>query len=131
MDSRSAAIAPPFVSGADSALDHPASRPQASAPSRERRLFTITDLRVHHPDLGVHDADLGVHLAPIFAFTFDRSGRSAWTEARTLIPDTVLPIYSCDVWSSVLPASPPDARARGVPVVGTAVSTPWSRGRVD
>ena len=30
----------------------------------------------------------------------------------------------------VLPASPPDARAR-VPWVGTAVSTAWSRGRVD
>ena len=33
-----------------------------------------------------------------------------------LIPDTVLPIYWCEVRSSVLPACPPDARARGVVV---------------
>jgi hypothetical protein len=47
------------------------------------------------------------------------------------MPDTVLPVYSCDVRSPVLPPSPPGARAREVPVVGTAVKTPWSRGRVD
>jgi hypothetical protein len=46
-------------------------------------MFTITDLRVHHADLCVHIADPGVHVAPICAFTFDRSGRSRWAGART------------------------------------------------
>jgi hypothetical protein len=49
-----------------------------------------------------------------------------------LIPDTALPVSSGDrARSAASGQSPPDARARGVPVVGTAVSTPWSRGRVD
>ena len=39
--------------------------------------------------------------------------------------------YSCEVRSPTLPASSRDARARGVPVIGTAVSAPWSRSRVD
>jgi hypothetical protein len=43
----------------------------------------------------------------------------------------VLPIYSCEVRPPALPASSRDARARGVPVVGTVVSAPWFRGRVD
>src|SRR3990172_3496418 len=35
-------------------------------------------------DPRVHDADPGVHDGVIFAFTMDRSGRSRWTETRTL-----------------------------------------------
>jgi len=46
-------------------------------------MFTITDLRVHHADLRVHDPDPGVHVAPICAFTLDRSGRSRSTGARS------------------------------------------------
>jgi hypothetical protein len=50
----------------------------------QSRLFTITDLRVHHPDPGVHHersgcsrcTDLRVHLRPIRAFTFDRYAQS-------------------------------------------------------
>jgi hypothetical protein len=41
------------------------------------------------------------------------------SRAATLIPDTVLPIYSCGARFPVLPASPPDARARA----------PWSERR--
>jgi hypothetical protein len=44
--------------------------------------------------------------------------------AATLIPDTVLPLYSRDVWSAVFPASPPDARACVVLVVGPMVKRP-------
>ena len=65
MESRSAAIAP-LSFGADGALDHPASLPQAPAPGEQGRLFTITDLRVHHPDPGVHHG-------PILVFTCARS----------------------------------------------------------
>jgi transposase len=41
------------------------------------------------------------------------------------------PPQSCDVRSSVLPTSPPAARARGVLAVGRPISTRWSRSRVD
>jgi hypothetical protein len=44
----------------------------------------MTDLPVHDPDLGVHHADPGVHHGPIRVFTFGRSERSRWTDARTL-----------------------------------------------
>ena len=54
-------------------------------------------------------------------FSLIQAARSR-ERAATLIPDAGLRIYSCDVRSPVLPASPPDARARG-PVVGTAIST--------
>jgi len=81
MDSRSAAIAPPFGLGADGALDHPASLPSGARPPGQGRLFTITDLRVHHADRAVqHDrsgcspcSDLGVHVRPIWVFTLDRN----------------------------------------------------------
>jgi hypothetical protein len=43
----------------------------------------MTDLPVHDPDLGVHHADPGVHHGPIRVFTFGRSERSRWTDART------------------------------------------------
>jgi hypothetical protein len=43
----------------------------------------MTDLRVHDPDLGVHHADPGVHHGPIPVFTFGRSERSQWADART------------------------------------------------
>jgi hypothetical protein len=42
----------------------------------------MTDLRVHDPDLGVHHADPGVHHGPIPVFTFGRSERSRWADAR-------------------------------------------------
>src|SRR5207245_395228 len=42
-------------------------------PGGQGRLFTITDLRVHHADLGVHDG-------PILLFTLRRSGCSRWTD---------------------------------------------------
>src|SRR5262249_36906631 len=90
MASRSVAIAPLSSTGADDAVDHPASLTQAPAPGFGGRIactpFTISDLRVHHPDLGVHDersrcsrcADPRVHDGPIPAFTF---GRYAQPEA--------------------------------------------------
>jgi len=74
MESRSVAIAPLSGLGADGALDHPASLPTGGRPlGGQGRLFTITDLRVHHADLGVHDG-------PIPMFTLRRSGCSRWTD---------------------------------------------------
>src|SRR5688572_13163483 len=70
-------------------------------PRGEGRLFTIPDLRVHH-------ADLGVHVAPILAFTLDRSGCSPWAETRT---QHLLPVAS-NAFSSPMnrsaAAGPPD-----------------------
>src|SRR5207245_10635295 len=83
MDSRSAATAPLSAAGADGLLDHPVSPAQAPAPfvQGQSRLFTITDLRVHHPDLGVHHersgcsrgTDLRVHVRPIRALPHIRT----------------------------------------------------------
>src|SRR6266478_2710013 len=58
------------------------------------------------------------------------SVRLQWpaNRAAILIPDRVLPVYFVRHAVPVLAASPPDARARGVPVVAAAVSAPWSRG---
>jgi hypothetical protein len=82
MDSRSVAKAAPFRSGR-AAGPPSVALPQAATPRREGRLFTMTDLPVHDPDLGVHHADPGVHHGPIRVFTFGRSERSRWTDART------------------------------------------------
>jgi Arabinose-binding domain of AraC transcription regulator, N-term len=49
----------------------------------------MTDLRVHDPDLGVHHADPGVHHGPIPVFTFGRSQRSRWADARSLVGYTM------------------------------------------
>ena len=67
MDSRSVAIAPFSAAGADGALDHPASPTQAPIPIVA---FTMSDP--------------GVQVAPIHAFTFDRSGRPPWAGTRKI-----------------------------------------------
>ncbi|MBI3028069.1 MAG: helix-turn-helix domain-containing protein [Candidatus Rokubacteria bacterium] len=70
MDSRSAAIAPPSGSGRTARWTIQRRCPQAPAPlGGKGRLFTITDLRVHH-------ADLGVHVGPILVFSLDRNAHS-------------------------------------------------------
>jgi hypothetical protein len=93
MDSRSVAIAPLSSVGADGALDHPASPAQAPAsrsgagsPGHCSRspiyVFTI-------PILAFTMSDPGVHVAPIHAFTFDRSecSHSAGTRTLTITPE--------------------------------------------
>src|SRR5262245_41228832 len=87
MDSRSVAIAPLSSAGADDALDHPASLPQAPAPGfragspalRSRSAIYVFTI----PILAFTMADLGVHDAPIPAFTMDRSKRSRSAGTRT------------------------------------------------
>ncbi len=88
MDSRSVAITPPSSAGADDALDHPASLPQAPAPGfgagspahRSRSAIYVFTI----PILAFMMSDLGVHVAPIPAFTMDRSGRSPSPGTRML-----------------------------------------------
>jgi hypothetical protein len=71
MDSRSAAIAP-LSFGADGALDHPASLPQAPAPSRRQGACSRSPIYVFTiPILAFTMTDPGVHLALILAFTFE------------------------------------------------------------
>src|SRR5262245_53955641 len=89
MDSRSVANAPLSSAGADDALDHPASLPQASAPGfragspahRSRSAIYVFTV----PIFAFTMTDLGVHVAPIPAFTIDRSTRSpcAGTRSKT------------------------------------------------
>jgi hypothetical protein len=67
-----------------------ASRAHGARPVRgQGRLFTITDLRVHHPDLGVHHersgcsrcVDPSVHVRPIQAFSLGRYAHQEFDRA--------------------------------------------------
>ena len=78
--------------------------------------FTITDLRVHHPDLGVHHersgcsrcTDPSVHDRPIRAFTFDRHAQLAEpTDGRP----SIFPL--CVSQSSALDSSSRDTGGPG------------------
>jgi hypothetical protein len=73
MDSRSVAIAPLSISERTARWTIQRRCRRAAAPWGQGRLFTITELRVHHADLGVHDG-------PIPMFTLHRSGCSRWTD---------------------------------------------------
>jgi hypothetical protein len=84
----------PFVVRSGRRAGPPASLRRASAPDQGAApMFTISDLRVHHADLCVHVTDPGVHVAPIRAFTFDRSRCSRWPGTRITEIDT--PFHQC------------------------------------
>src|SRR5437870_7215522 len=62
---------------------HPASLPAGGRSPGATVVCSRSPIYVfNHADRGVHDAPIPVFTMPMWLFTLDRSGRSAWTEIR-------------------------------------------------